>query len=89
LKPQDKFKKELERQKRRAIHSSVMMELENEYSGAPEEIKVPNFLSFHLKKFLLSNIFIKRMLSEMFLKEKQLKKNIKLSMKKIILFARL
>ena len=43
LKPQDKFKKEMERQKRRAIHSSVMMELENEYSGAPEEIKVTNF----------------------------------------------
>lgn len=31
--------KQIERQKRRLINSSIMKELENEYSGAPEEIK--------------------------------------------------
>lgn len=43
--PQDKLNKELERRKRRALHSSIMKELEAEYSGAPEEIKA-NYDSF-------------------------------------------
>ena len=30
----------MERLKKRALSSSIMKELENEYSGAPEEIKV-------------------------------------------------
>ena len=38
--PEQKRNKQIERQKRRAINSSIMKELENEYSGAPEEIKV-------------------------------------------------
>jgi hypothetical protein len=38
--PEQKKSKLVERQKRRAINSSIMKELENEYSGAPEEIKV-------------------------------------------------
>jgi U3 small nucleolar ribonucleoprotein protein LCP5 len=37
--PQDKMNKKIERLKRRALSSSMMKELENEYSGAPEEIK--------------------------------------------------
>ena len=38
--PEQKKTKQIERQKKRAINSSIMKELENEYSGAPEEIKV-------------------------------------------------
>jgi U3 small nucleolar ribonucleoprotein protein LCP5 len=37
--PQQRKHKQLERAKKRAINSSIMKELENEYSGAPEEIK--------------------------------------------------
>jgi hypothetical protein len=38
--PQDKMKKQIARLSARAYSSSFMKELENEYSGAPEEIKV-------------------------------------------------
>ncbi|RNA34748.1 neuroguidin isoform X1 [Brachionus plicatilis] len=36
---EEKAKREIERLKRRAMSSSIMKEIENEYSGAPEEIK--------------------------------------------------
>ena len=37
--PQDRAKKQMERLQRRAINSSIMRDLETEYSGAPEEIR--------------------------------------------------
>jgi hypothetical protein len=33
------MRKEFERQKRRAMNTSIIKELESEYSGAPEEIR--------------------------------------------------
>jgi hypothetical protein len=52
--PEQKKNKQIERQKRRAINSSIMKELENEYSGAPEEIKVEikKIISFRKLKFI-------------------------------------
>lgn len=37
---EEKMKREMERLKRRAMSSSIMKEIEKEYSEAPEEIKV-------------------------------------------------
>ena len=37
--PEDKMKKEIERQKRRALNSTIIKDLESQYSGAPEEIR--------------------------------------------------
>ncbi|CAF0847034.1 unnamed protein product [Brachionus calyciflorus] len=37
--PEDRARREIERLKRRALSGSIMKEIENEYSGAPEEIK--------------------------------------------------
>ena len=40
--PEDRTKKQIERIKRKAFNSSIIKDLENEYSGAPEEIRVRN-----------------------------------------------
>lgn len=37
--PEDRVKKQIEKIKKKALSSSVIKELENEYSGAPEEIR--------------------------------------------------
>lgn len=38
--PEDRTKKTIEKIKRKAFNSSIIRDLEKEYSGAPEEIKV-------------------------------------------------
>lgn len=37
---EDRERKQMERIKRKAFNSSIIKDLENEYSGAPEEIRV-------------------------------------------------
>ena len=38
--PEDRMKNQIEKIKRKAFNSSIIKDLENEYSGAPEEIRV-------------------------------------------------
>ena len=38
--PQEKLKKKMEKMKRKVFNSSLVKDLEKEYSGAPEEIRV-------------------------------------------------
>ena len=40
LTQEEKMKREMDRLKRRAMSSSIMKEIEKEYTEAPEEIKV-------------------------------------------------
>jgi hypothetical protein len=50
--PEEKAKKQFEKAKIRMMNMSIMKEIENEYSGAPEEIRVKIFRFFF---FLLTD----------------------------------
>ena len=79
---EDRERKQMERIKRKAFNSSVIKDLENEYSGAPEEIRVI-LKTVHFK---ITNLLITkklRIIMLIFSTMKQEKKNIKKNTKKI------